>query len=127
MPRAPEALDDLVQQLERCQATVTDAIERLLADEITIRESPSHQGGAANGAPRIKMLSGFSFQPSLERSRIMALAALGFIDRHEVVHLIGQSGNGRSYLAIALGSKRCGRGAASTSPRSSISSTVVPR
>jgi len=53
----------------------------------------------------IKTLSGFdfSFQPSLERSRIMALAALDFIDRHEVVHLIGQSGTGKSHLAIGLG------------------------
>lgn len=53
----------------------------------------------------IKTLSGFdfSFQPSLERSRIMALAALDFIDRHEVVHFIGQSGTGKSHLAIALG------------------------
>src|ERR1700735_2194286 len=53
----------------------------------------------------IKTLSGFdfSFQPSLERSRVMALAALDFIDRHEVVHFIGQSGTGKSHLAIALG------------------------
>ncbi len=33
----------------------------------------------------------------------MALAGLDFIDRHEVVHLIGQSGTGKSHLAIALG------------------------
>jgi DNA replication protein DnaC len=53
----------------------------------------------------IKTLSGFdfSFQPSLDRNRIMALAALDFIDRHEVVHFIGQSGTGKSHLAAALG------------------------
>ena len=45
----------------------------------------------------------FAFQPSLERNRILALAGLDFIDRHEVVHLIGQSGTGKSHLAIALG------------------------
>jgi DNA replication protein DnaC len=33
----------------------------------------------------------------------MALAALDFIDRHEVVHFIGQSGTGKSHLAIGLG------------------------
>jgi DNA replication protein DnaC len=33
----------------------------------------------------------------------MALAALDFIERHEVIHLIGQSGTGKSHLAIALG------------------------
>jgi DNA replication protein DnaC len=33
----------------------------------------------------------------------MALAGLDFIDRHEVVHFIGQSGTGKSHLAAALG------------------------
>ena len=41
--------------------------------------------------------------PSLDRNRILALAQLDFIDRREVVHLIGQSGTGKSHLAVALG------------------------
>ena len=45
----------------------------------------------------------FAFQPSLDRNRILALAQLDFIDRREVVHLIGQSGTGKSHLAVALG------------------------
>jgi len=39
MPRALEALDHVVQQLERGQATAIEAIETLLAEELTIRES----------------------------------------------------------------------------------------
>ena len=61
----------------------------------------------------IKTLTGFdvSFQPSLDRNRIMALAGLDFIDRHEGVHFIGQSGAGKSHLAAALGveATRAGR------------------
>jgi DNA replication protein DnaC len=106
MPRALEALDQVVQQLERGQATAIEAIETLLAEELTIRESRRIKAALqmARLTP-IKTLSSFdfSFQPSLERSRIMALAALDFIDRHEVVHFIGQSGTGKSHLAIALG------------------------
>src|SRR3954451_9195657 len=51
----------------------------------------------------IKTLTGFdfSFQPSLDR--ILTLAQLEFIDRHEVVHFIGQPGTGKSHLALALG------------------------
>jgi DNA replication protein DnaC len=94
MPRALEALDHVVQQLERGQATAIEAIETLLAEELTIRESRRIKAALqmARLTP-IKTLSGFdfSFQPSLERSRIMALAALDFIDRREVVHFIGQS------------------------------------
>ena len=39
MPRALEALDHVVQQLERGQARRIEAIETLLAEELTIRES----------------------------------------------------------------------------------------
>ena len=39
MPRALEALDQVVQQLERGEATAIEAIETLLAEELTIRES----------------------------------------------------------------------------------------
>jgi DNA replication protein DnaC len=53
----------------------------------------------------IKTLSGFdfSFQPSLDRDRIMALAQLDFVDRHEAVHFLGQPGCGKTHLALALG------------------------
>src|ERR1700710_2975236 len=39
MPRALEALDHVVQQLERGQTSAIEAIETLLAEELTIRES----------------------------------------------------------------------------------------
>jgi hypothetical protein len=39
MPRALETLDQLVQQLERGQLSAIEAIDALLAEEITVRES----------------------------------------------------------------------------------------
>ena len=45
----------------------------------------------------------FSFQPSLDRERISALAQLDFIRRAEVVHFLGPPGTGKSHLATALG------------------------
>ena len=53
----------------------------------------------------IKTLAGFdfSFQPSLDRNRILTLAQLDFVDRNEVVHFLGPPGTGKSHLAIALG------------------------
>jgi len=52
----------------------------------------------------VKMLTGFdfTFQPSLDRNRILALAELDFIDRHEVVPFLGLPGCGKTHLAIAL-------------------------
>ena len=106
MPRALETLEHVVQQLERGQLGAIEAIEALLAEEIT--NGRSRRVKAALQMARlasIKTLSGFdfSFQPSLDRNRILALAQLDFIDRHEVVHFIGQSGTGKSHLAAALG------------------------
>jgi len=106
MPRALEALDAVVQQLERGIITPIEAIDTLLAEEITVREGRRIKAALQMARlATIKTLTGFdfSFQPSLDRNRIMALATLDFVDRHEVVPLIGQSGTGKSHLAIALG------------------------
>ena len=106
MPRALEALDAVVQQLERGQVSAIEAIDTLLAEEFTLREGRRIKAALQMARlSTIKTLSGFdfSFQPSLDRNRIMALASLDFVDKHEVVHLIGQSGTGKSHLAIALG------------------------
>jgi DNA replication protein DnaC len=106
MPRALETLGDLVQQIERGKISAIEAIEMLLAEELTVRESRRIEAALQMARlGTIKTLSGFdfAFQPSLDRNRILALAQLDFIDRHEVVHLIGQSGTGKSHLAVALG------------------------
>lgn len=106
MPRALETLGHLVQQIERGQIGSLEAIEMLLAEELTVRESRRIKAALQMARlGTIRTLSGFdfAFQPSLDRNRILALAQLDFIDRHEVVHLIGQSGTGKSHLAVALG------------------------
>ena len=106
MPRALETLDAVVQQLERGQVSAIEAIDTLLAEEFTVREGRRIKAALQMARlSTVKTLTGFdfSFQPSLDRNRIMALAGLDFIDRHEVVHFIGQSGTGKSHLAVALG------------------------
>jgi DNA replication protein DnaC len=45
----------------------------------------------------------FSFQPSLDRNRVLALAQLDFIERRQCVHFLGPPGTGKSHLAVALG------------------------
>jgi DNA replication protein DnaC len=106
MPRALEALDHTVQQIERGEITALEAIDNLLGEELTIRES--RRITVAMATARLtppKTLEGFdfTFQPSLDRGRIMALAQLNFIHRAEVVHFLGPPGTGKSHLATALG------------------------
>jgi len=106
MPRALEALDHVVRQIERGETSALEAIDTLLAEELTLRE-----GGRIKAALRMARLTtvktlqsyDFSFQPSLDRNRILALAQLDFISRHEVLHLLGPPGTGKSHLAVALG------------------------
>jgi len=106
MPRALEMLDHVVGQLERGEVSALEAIDALLAEECTIRDGRRVKAALQMARlSTIKTLSGFdfSFQPSLDRNRILTLAQLAFIDRHEVVHVLGPPGTGKSHLAIALG------------------------
>jgi DNA replication protein DnaC len=106
MARALEVLETLVGQLEQGQLTALEALEWLLAEEHTQRETRRIRMAliTARLTP-IKTLESFdfSFQPSLDRQRILALAQLDFIPRREVVHLLGPPGTGKSHLAVALG------------------------
>ena len=78
----------------------------------------------ASGSPRssIKAPAGFdfSFQSSLDKNRIMALAALEFIDRSEVVHFLGPPGTGKSHLSLALGVQAIKAGRSVQQGRASI-------
>lgn len=106
MPHALEIVDVVLRQLERGEATALEAIDTLLIEELTLRESRRIKTALAMARlSMLKTLSGFdfTFQPSLDRGRIMALAAVKFIDRCEVVHFVGPPGTGKSHLAVALG------------------------
>jgi DNA replication protein DnaC len=106
MPRALEALDQVVRRLEQGEIGALEAIDTLLAEELTLRENSRIKTALRMGRlSTIKTLAGFdfSFQPSLDRDRILTLAQLGFVARHEVVHFLGPPGTGKSHLATALG------------------------
>jgi DNA replication protein DnaC len=106
MPRALEVLDQTVRQLEQGQIAALEAIDALLAEELSVREGRRVKAALKMGRLlSLKTLAGFdfTFQPSLDRNRILTLAQLAFIDRHEVVHFVGQPGCGKTHLAIALG------------------------
>lgn len=106
MPRALEIVDAIVRQLERGEVSALEAIDAMLAEELTLRESRRIKTFLVMARlSTIKTLAAFdfAFQPSLDRNRVLALAELKFIDRTEVVHLIGPPGTGKSHLSIALG------------------------
>lgn len=106
MPRALETLDHTVRRIECGELTALEAIDSLLAEEHATREN--RRVGVALKTARLtppKTLESFdfSFQPSLDRGRILALAQLDFVARAEVLHFLGPPGTGKSHLATALG------------------------
>ena len=106
MPCAIEILDATVRQLERGEMSALEAIDALLTEELTLRENRRIKTALVMARlSTIKTLASFdfSFQPSLDKNRIMALAELKFIDRTEVLHLVGPPGTGKSHLSLALG------------------------
>lgn len=92
MPRALEMLDATLRRIEQGQIDGIEAIDDLLTEELSLRESRRIKAALRMARlPIVKTLAGFdfSFQPSLDRNRILALAGLDFINRAEVVHLLG--------------------------------------
>jgi DNA replication protein DnaC len=115
MPRALEALDQIVRRLEQSEISALEAIDILLSEELTLRENSRIKTALRMGRlGTIKTLAGFdfTFQPSLDRDRVLTLAQLGFVARGEVVHFLGPPGTGKSHLATALGVEavKAGRG-----------------
>lgn len=106
MPRALETLDQTLRGIERGELSTLEAIEVLLAEELTTRQSRRIKMALQTARlSTIKTLAGydFGFQPSLDRNSILALAQLDFVERHQVVHFLGPPGTGKSHLALALG------------------------
>jgi len=105
MPRALEMLDATLRGIEQGKIDGVEAIDILLNEELSLRENRRIKAALRMARlPIIKTLDGydFSFQPSLDRNRILALAGLDFINRAEVVHLLGPPGTGKSHIATAL-------------------------
>jgi DNA replication protein DnaC len=105
MPRALEMLDATLRRIEQGEIDGIEAIDDLLTEELSLRENRRIKAALRMARlPIVKTLASFdfSFQPSLDRNRILALAGLDFINRAEVIHLLGPPGTGKSHLATAL-------------------------
>ncbi|UXU85293.1 IS21-like element ISBcen28 family helper ATPase IstB [Burkholderia sp. S-53] len=106
MPRALETLDAILNRFEQGDSSMLEVLETLLGEEFTTRETRRIRMALQTARlGTIKTLAGydFSFQPSLDRDRIMTLAQLEFIERRQTVHFLGPPGTGKSHLSIALG------------------------
>ena len=105
LPGALEAVDDILADVDRGSFTASEAIERLLDAQITLRNNRRLQTAMRSSRlPAIKTLEqfDFAFQPSIQREQIESLHELGFVKRKENVIFLGPPGVGKTHLAISL-------------------------
>ena len=105
MPGALEAVDQVLADVDGGAATAAEAIERLLAAQIALRNNRRLETAMrASRLPAVKTLADFdfAFQPSVKREQIESLHELGFLARRENVVLLGPPGVGKTHLAVSL-------------------------
>lgn len=86
--------------------SITDILYELTTKELEYRDDRASQIQITVSAfPFKKEISDFDFdyQPSINKSEILELNTLGFIDRHENILFLGPSGVGKTHLAISIG------------------------
>jgi DNA replication protein DnaC len=105
LPGALEAVDEILADVDRGSLHASQAIERLLTAQITLRNNHRLRTAMRSSRlPAIKMLQefDFAFQPSIRREQIESLHELAFIKRKENVIFLGPPGVGKTHLAISL-------------------------
>ncbi len=105
---ARELLDGLLAAAIKSDAGPHRFLDQLLEAELTWREERRVRTSLRlSGLPTGQTLADFdfSFQPSIERSRIETLATCQWIRENRTVLLQGPPGVGKTHLAVALGVK----------------------
>ena len=104
--RFKENIDQYLNKIAEGSKTALDAIYELTEMEIGFRKQQSITGcvKVAN-FPFLKEIKefDFSFQPSLDKAKIMDLMTLRFIEKAENVIFCGTPGVGKTNLAVSIG------------------------
>ena len=106
LERIKEILPDYIHKTNKENKSLTESLNYLLEEEIKYKDNRAAEGiiKSAN-FPFRKTLEDydFSFQPSVNENQIKELSSLSFIENKENIVFVGNSGVGKTHLAVSLG------------------------
>ena len=103
--RTRQAVDDDLSHGEFLYRLLTDEAERRDSKQLSMRLRRANFEHA-----RSLEDFDFHFNPKIPKARIIDLATCAFVERHENVLLVGDTGVGKSHIAQALGHRACRAG-----------------
>jgi DNA replication protein DnaC len=113
MTRISEIIGSLVKTAEEQGKSYLSFIDELLEEEVAAKEQRRIETALKiSGLPYIKSIDefDFTFQPSLDKQKIMGLFDLSFIQDKGNVIFLGPPGVGKTHLAVSLALKACQSG-----------------
>lgn len=113
MPRVKDILDRVIQTAEEQSKSYLSFLDDLLEEEVASKEQRRIETALKiSGLPFIKSIDefDFTFQPNLDRQKVMSLFDLNFIRQSGNVIFLGPPGVGKTHLAVSLALKACQSG-----------------
>lgn len=113
LSRIPEILSGAIHSAEDQGKSYLSFLDDLLEEEVAQKEQRRVETTLKiSGLPFIKSIDefDFTFQPGLDRQKVMSLFDLTFIRQKGNVIFLGPPGVGKTHLAVALAVKACQSG-----------------
>ena len=113
LSRIYEILSSLAKTAEEQGKSYLTFLDELLEEEVAAKEQRRIETALKiSGLPYIKSIDefDFTFQPSLDKQKIMGLFDLSFIRQKGNVIFLGPPGVGKTHLAVSLALKACQSG-----------------
>ena len=110
LPKIREILEIVLKAAEKQDRSHLSFLDELLEEEVAAKEQRRIETSLKiSGLPFIKSIDefDFTFQPKLDRQKVMSLFDLTFIQQKGNVFFMGPPGVGKTHLAVSLALKAC--------------------